>query len=50
MPWVTLPEKPSGLPIASTICPTLRFAERPKVAGVSPFLFSTWMIARSPGG
>ena len=35
MPLVTLPDRPRGLPIASTIWPTARCAESPNLAGVS---------------
>lgn len=46
MPLVTLPDNPSGLPIASTIWPTASRAESPNVAGVSG-AFLTRTTARS---
>lgn len=36
MPWVTLLDRPSGEPIASTMCPTSTFDESPNVAGFRP--------------
>ncbi|CAM5688632.1 hypothetical protein SRIMM317S_02202 [Streptomyces rimosus subsp. rimosus] len=51
MPWVTLPDSPSGLPMASTICPISTLAESPKVAGFrSPGALSILMTARSCSG
>ncbi len=50
MPWVTLPVRPSGLPMARTICPALMPLEVPKVAACSdPAPDSTRITARSSG-
>ncbi len=50
MPCVTLPVRPSGLPIARTIWPAVMFAESPKVAFFSdPAPDVTRITARSSG-
>ncbi len=36
MPWVTLLESPSGLPMARVIWPSSTLLESPKTAGLSP--------------
>ena len=50
MPSVTVPVRPSGLPMASTISPTFTAAERPNDAGCSdPAPDWTRITARSSG-
>ena len=51
MPFVTLPVKPSGLPMASTMSPIRSRVESPNVAGCSPAGgLSSLITARSSGG
>src|SRR5437879_2770366 len=49
MPEVTLPSRPSGLPMARTVAPGSSFDESPNFAGWRPAPF-TRMTARSSGG
>ena len=50
IPWVTLPDRPSGLPIASTTSPACAWSESPNLAGCSPEGSSARITARSSGG
>lgn len=51
MPWVTLLDSPSGLPIASVICPTETFALSAKAAGLRPLgVLDSLITARSDSG
>ncbi len=51
MPWVTELDRPSGLPIASTIWPIRSFVESAKIAAFSPLGGSASLTtARSPCG
>ena len=50
IPWVTLPDRPSGLPMASTTSPACTVPESPNLAGCSPEGSSARMTARSSGG
>src|SRR5581483_835370 len=51
MPWLTLPVRPSGLPMASTIWPAFTSSELPNVATFRLLAsLSTRMTARSPAG
>ena len=50
MPSVTLPDRPSGLPTASTTSPALALLESPNRAGIRPAGSSALITARSPPG
>ena len=50
IPWVTLPDRPSGLPMASTTSPACTWSESPNRAGCSPEGSSARITARSSGG
>ena len=50
MPEVTVPDRPSGEPTATTVWPTTRLAELPSVAGVQPETPFALMTARSELG
>ena len=50
MPSVTLPDRPSGLPTASTTSPAWALAESPNRAGCRPEGSPTRITARSSGG
>ena len=50
MPEVTVADRPSGEPTATTPCPTCRSAEVPRVAGVSPDTPAALITARSSVG
>lgn len=47
MPLVTVPVRPSGEPIATTVSPTLTPSELPRVAAFRPDAFSSLISARS---
>jgi hypothetical protein len=50
IPSVTLPDRPSGLPMASTTSPACARSESPNVVGCSPDGSSARITARSSGG
>ena len=50
MPLVTVPERPSGAPIAIVVAPTLSFEESANWIGTSPCASVTWMTAMSMSG
>ena len=47
MPSVTVPDRPSGAPMATVVSPTLSLLESPHVIGVIPLAPSSLMTARS---
>src|SRR5664279_3560517 len=50
MPEVTVPDRPSGEPTATTGSPTANPAERPNVTGLTPWRSPTLITARSDTG
>ncbi len=47
MPVVTVPDRPSGAPIAMAVSPTFSLLESANVAGVMPLASVSLMTARS---